>query len=475
MSEQMNLPKELLCDLRLDRLLSEQALAVLASPCDGDTRRARQECFAALEDDGRLARAEACREALILLLRAVELGRDVAGLTVIDRAYALRRMMDRYLKACGRLAALSDCGAYFAAAARAVGEKRELLATMEVACSRLEAVLGRMRFGLLSVADKTWLTPEGENAVSERERIADCGTRMGLIPPAAAERRISPDITLTDAVCRLHADEVAQAEEICEAYASFSWREPLAHLSELKFVLEICGLTARATAQGIPHCIPIMAQTPQYTAREVYDISLLAKACERIVPNDVAFTAGEPFAFLTGANGGGKTTYLRAVGLNLVLACAGCPVFARQATVYPFARIAAHMPRDERFDRTGRLDEERARVAQMLCAPSEDKAFLLFNETFSGTDDARGFALLTETAGQITEAGHFGLYVTHFHEVAALGLPLLTAQIDPTDENRRTYRIVRTGGGDSSYASDILRKYRLDRASLRERRGGCAR
>ena len=475
MKKSMNLSMALLCDLRLDRVLSEQALAVLASPFGDEARRARQECFTALEDAERLAQAESCREALILLQRAVELGRNVAAMTVIDRAYAMRRMMDRYLNACERLAELSYCGTYFATAAHDVAVKREILLSMEEAGSRLAAVLERLRSCLLSVADKTWLTPDGAHTVSERERISDCGVRLGLIPPFAAERRISPDHTLTDAICRLHTDEVTQMEEICSAYAFFPWDEPLAYLPELKFVLEISGLVARAAAQGIPHCTPTMSQTPQYTAREMYDISLLAKACEHIVPNDVSFTEDEPFHFLTGANGGGKTTYLRAVGLNLVLACAGCPVFARQVTVYPFAWIAAHMPRDERFDRTGRLDEERARVEQMLDAPSGDPAFLLFNETFSGTDDARGFSLLAETVKMITEAGHFGLYVTHFHEVTELGVPLLSAQIDPMDENRRTYRIVRTGSDASSYAADILRKYRLDSDSLRERRRSCER
>jgi DNA mismatch repair ATPase MutS len=219
--------------------------------------------------------------------------------------------------------------------------------------------------------------------------------------------------------------------------------------------------------------MPTMSETPQYTAYEMYDISLLAKSCEHIVPNDVNFTAQEAFAFLLGANGGGKTTYVRAVGLNLELACAGCPVFARQATVYPFSRIAAHMPHDERFERTGRLDEERERVARMLDGPPDEIAFLLFNETFSGTDDVRGFALLAECAQRMVAAGHFGLYVTHFHEAESLGLPMLSAQIDPEDENRRTYRIVRKGSGASSYAADILKKYRLDRESLRERRRDC--
>lgn len=173
---------------------------------------------------------------------------------------------------------------------------------------------------------------------------------------------------------------------------------------------------------------------------------------------------------MLGANGGGKTTYLRALGINLLFFLAGCPVFAKQAEIYPFDTVLTHFPKDERFDNTGRLDEERKRIAQMLADTRDKKAFLLLNETYSGTDEARGFALLTETASQIVDAHHFGLYVTHFHEVMALDVPVLSAEVDTSNGNKRTYRIVRSKGSASSYALDILKKYRLDKESLTARR-----
>ena len=97
---------------------------------------------------------------------------------------------------------------------------------------------------------------------------------------------------------------------------------------------------------------------------------------------------------------------------------------------------------------------------------------MLFNETFSGTDDKRGFELLKDTATQIDEHRHFGLYVTHFHEVMSLDYPVLSAEVDATDENKRTFRIVRSKGSASSYAADILKKYGLDKNSLEARRCG---
>ena len=228
----------------------------------------------------------------------------------------------------------------------------------------------------------------------------------------------------------------------------------------------------RAAKIGVPHSIATIAQAPRYVARELYDVSLLAKNCENIVPNDADFTQSEPFCFLLGANGGGKTTYLRALGVNLVLFLAGCPIFAKEAEIYPFDIVLSHFPMDERFDHIGRLDEERKRTEEMLNLAENKSAFLFFNETFSGTDDKRGFDLLTDTAAKIEGSKHFGLYVTHFYEVMSLDYPVLSAEVDLSDANKRTFRIVRSKGSASSYAADILKKYRLDKDSLESRRCG---
>ena len=95
---------------------------------------------------------------------------------------------------------------------------------------------------------------------------------------------------------------------------------------------------------------------------------------------------------------------------------------------------------------------------------------MLFNETFSGTDEQRGYALLCDAVERLNAKHCFGLYVTHFHEVNATAYPVLSAQIDAEKENERTYRIVKTKGNSSSYALDILKKYGLDKASLDARR-----
>ena len=464
-------PRRLLCDLRLDRLVSETALAVLSRPCGREELAGRWELFTLLERASVRERVNAALSELVRLERALTLCRE-AG-TALSRYHLCASALAHYLRVSASLASLGDLGTLLASVAARFSSEEELSLRrgMEEALDRARPLLARFGSGLLSFSDKQWLTPDRE-AVSEFERVASTARAMGFSPIGQKALSIRADATLSEALCRLHAAEAAELGRLAETYPPATLSAPLSYIAELRFFLELTELAERAGRSGVPHVIPTVADTPQYRARDAYDISLLAKNAVRIVPNDIELTPHEPFFFLTGANGGGKTTYLRAVGLNLILFLAGCPVFAREACVYPFACVAAHFPADERFDGEGRLDEERRRVGEMLADAEGTRALMLFNETYSGTDDRRGLAYLLETAERVRTAGHFGICVTHFHEVMAAEHPVLTAEIDPRDENRRTYRIARAKGSASSYAADILRKYRLDRASLRERREG---
>ena len=463
------LPRALLTDLRLDRIVSEAALAVLARPCDPAELPRRWELFALLENESLRGRVEQALAALVALDRAIGLCREAK--TALSRYHLYADVPKAYLAAAAALASLSDGGALLGeAAAWFTSEEQERLhASLREAISRVRSRLDCFHVGLLSCSDKIWLTPDCAS-IGEFERIADTIGRLGLGGVAPKRLNIKADPTLSEALCRLYAAEVSEIEQIMETYPIASFRAVTDYIPELRFFLEIAALAARAAALGVPHITPTVAESPQYLARDAYDLSLLAKNCDCIIPNDISLTEDAPFFFLTGANGGGKTTYLRAVGLNLIFFLSGCPVFAREACIYPFARVAAHFPADERFDGVGRLDEERRRAEEMLESAEGETALLLFNETYSGADDQRGFALLCETVDRLCGAGHFGIYVTHFHEVMTTAYPVLSAEIDPTDENRRTYRIVQSKGTASSYAADILRKYRLDRESLRERR-----
>ena len=466
-----SLPDTLFSDLQIDKILSSQSIAILQHPCEQSEIVRRNELFLLLDKGENVAHVENTLFVLCATERALYLLKDAK--IPLDIYYRQAELFESYLTSCDALASMRGLGALFADVADYyLSEKsRNLLSEMKESSHKIRSLLFEMSAGLLSFADKNWLTPD-YNAVSEIDNISASAEKLGFTLPQKKKQNAKINLSFSDAICRLYADKIAQIEAEIAKYADVDFYEPTSYISEIKFFLEIHGLIQKAKKVDIPHTNAKIAKEPCYTAKELYDISLLAKNCENIVPNDADFSAKEPFYFVLGANGGGKTTYLRAVGINLILFLAGCPVFAKQAEIYPFDIVLAHFPKDERFDNTGRLDEERRRTEEMLKAAQDKVAFLLFNETFSGTDDKRGFELLKDAAAQIDERHHFGVYVTHFHEVMSLDYPVLSAEVDPTDENKRTFRIVRSKGSASSYATDILKKYGLDKNSLEARRGG---
>ena len=463
------LPNELFLDLQLDKIISKETIAVLRRPCEKSEITRRNELFMLLAQAENIDRLERALSVLREHEKALALLHDTE--IPLDRYHRYADVLQSYIASCETLASMHDLGSLLADVADyfCAENTKQHLAGIKNALQKIKSLLMQMHKGILSFSADIQLTPDCD-AVSEFDRISAFAQKLGFDIPKKRTQNAKLNHSLSDALCRLYAKETAQIENELAKYADTKLDEPTIYIPAFRFFLEIRTLVRRASEIGVPHCTARIANICKYSANELYDVSLLAKHCQAIVPNDANFGEHDAFCFLLGANGGGKTTYLRAVGINLILFLAGCPVFAKEAEIYPFERIFSHFPKDERFDNTGRLDEEKKRVEKMLADAQGKAAFLLLNETFSGTDDKRGFELLTDTVTQIKNNKHFGLYVTHFHEVMTLDLPVLSAEIDSADKNKRTFRIVKQKGCASSYAADILKKYGLDQDSLMARR-----
>lgn len=463
------LPKDLFNDFQLVKILNAHTIALLQTTCETSEILRRNELFALLEHNGNVERMETALSTLLGSERSLQRLNEVE--IQLERYYRTVEAYELYIDSCELLASMNDLGSLFSEVANyfSTNHMKTILFDLKESAKKIRTLLKNMCVGLLSFSDKKWVTPDYD-AESEFDLVEKYAKNLGFSCPKRKFQNTKINYSLSDALCRLYSDEVSQIESEIAKHAGVDLREPTAYIPEIKFYLEIYGLINKATKIGVPHCIPKIAEKPKYIATQLYDVSLLAKGCETVVPNDAEFTENESFYFLLGANGGGKTTYLRAVGINLILFLSGCPVFAEKAEIYPFDIIISHFPKDERFNNIGRLSEEKARTEEMINVSKNKVSFLFFNETFSGTDDKRGFELLSDTATQIGIHNHFGIFVTHFHEVMSLDFPVLSAEVDLSDGNKRTFRIVRSKGSSSSYAADILKKYKIDKDSLEARR-----
>ena len=456
-------------DLNLDRLLHESIIEILLCPLSGRDIEARQEIFRALDDEKQLAEFERLYSLFTSLTQAIEAYRSAQ--TTLERLFLFVRLAQKTVEVYSS-AQVPDCG-------RLSGTLNGYINSEEVRgfVGKLSAELNAILPIIAEVSSfSPEFTPRGGMMKPDKPETSICGQLLeyantlgisGRYGRTASEQRLTTE--LADKISALYSAQ-------CDKLIQFEVRwedicEDRLHLrrGEVSYYLTLHELLAKAHRQSHPLCYPKLADKPQFIAYGASDLSLLIKNVTPVA-NDIIFTENEPIFFLTGANGGGKTTYLRSMAINLLLFLGGAPICAESAEIYPFGGVFTHFPSDERFTGSGRLLDEKQRMDAILSASANvGCGFAFLNESFSGTDDRKGLDMTVSTVKSLSERSCFVLFVTHFHEVADSGYPVLTTVIDESDGNRRTYRITRVGDRRSSFARDILRKYSLDRDSLKQR------
>ena len=465
--QKQGIPYQTFDDLQLRRLLDEKTIRILSYPAGKEELLQRQELFGVLRTEAGLARIKDVFAALKEYERAVRLWRSTS--IEVEKRFLFAAALSQYRIICSMLSSLSDCGAKLAAVAAYGKEALAALPNLDADLDAMQKQLSVIGKFNLSFAERAYMTRD-DIPQTVYDELSSCADDLGLAMNDRRGARIRLNDGLSHAIAELHPEEIAAYDALCEPYRNVPFDAPIAYIEELNFYFAILALCEKADEMHIPVCFPAVSEKRQYLAHSVYDISLFLKNAQRIVPNDTFFSEDAPFHFITGANGGGKTTYLRACGINLILFLGGCPVFAQDASIYLYTQVCSHFPADERFSSGGRLQEEKQRVDRLLESCDAD-TFIVFNETYSGTDDKLGCEMTLDTASSIKERGTHGLFVTHFHEVRKGGYPMLNTVTEEDENHVRTFRIVRDLGITSSFADDILRKYRLDAASLAERGG----
>ncbi|MDR7211916.1 MutS-related protein [Flavobacterium piscis] len=137
---------------------------------------------------------------------------------------------------------------------------------------------------------------------------------------------------------------------------------------------------------------------------------------ETRVGNDTHFYP-ESFMILTGSNMSGKSTFLRSLGINMVLGGMGSVVCASKATMHPLPVLVSMRLSDSLSDSESYFFAEIKRLKQIMDALEEKPAFVLLDEILRGTnsDDKRNGTI--EVVKKIIAKNAIGAIATHDIEV----------------------------------------------------------
>ena len=134
------------------------------------------------------------------------------------------------------------------------------------------------------------------------------------------------------------------------------------------------------------------------------------------VGNDVRFYP-ESFMILTGSNMSGKSTFLRSLGINMVLTGMGAPVCASKANVHPLPVLVSMRLSDSLSDSESYFFAEIKRLKQIMDQLENQPAFVLLDEILRGTnsDDKRNGTI--EVVKKVIAQKAIGAIATHDIEV----------------------------------------------------------
>jgi Mismatch repair ATPase (MutS family) len=233
--------------------------------------------------------------------------------------------------------------------------------------------------------------------------------------------------------------------------------------TELGFYIGCLNLGNELGAKGQSMCYPQPAPLTerQHTFDGLYDVCLALRLQTAVVPNDVDAHDAD-LVIVTGANEGGKSTFLRSIGLAQMMMQAGMMVGSKTFRANVCAGLFTHYKREEDASMTsGKFDEELVRMNEVANHVLPD-SFVLFNESFASTNEREGSEVARQIVRALIEKRVKVFFVTHMYEFAhSLYETMKTGAVFLRAERReggeRTFRVSPGEPLETSYGEDLYR------------------
>ena len=160
------------------------------------------------------------------------------------------------------------------------------------------------------------------------------------------------------------------------------------HISEwLETVGELDALCSLGTfAYNHPqYTYPELTEKPFYFLATQMGHPLMPVS--QCVKNDATIPSRPFFLIITGANMAGKSTYLRTIGVNYLLACIGAPVCCERLKLYPNQLITSLRTSDSLSDNESYFFAELKRLKRIIDLLNQgQQLFIILDEILKGTN-----------------------------------------------------------------------------------------
>jgi DNA mismatch repair ATPase MutS len=234
--------------------------------------------------------------------------------------------------------------------------------------------------------------------------------------------------------------------------------------AELAFYVGCLNLHDRLATKGEPTCfpLPVSSSERRHSFAGLYDVCLALRLEQRVVGNDVD-ADNKNLVIITGANQGGKSTFLRSIGLAQLMMQAGMFVPANTFSANVCDRLFTHYKREEDVTmKSGKLDEELSRMSEIVDNMTAN-SLLLFIESFAATNEREGAEIARHIIGPLLEKRIKIFFVTHLYKFAHSfyddkmeNAIFLRAERQP--DGARTFKLIEGEPLETSYGEDLYNR-----------------
>ena len=233
--------------------------------------------------------------------------------------------------------------------------------------------------------------------------------------------------------------------------------------TELAFYIGCLNLQARLVELGEPTCMPVpySAGDRKLSFSGLYDASLALSLGRKVVGNDLIAEHKDLFV-VTGANTGGKSTFLRSIGLAQLMMQAGMFAPAESFSGEICDGVYTHYKREEDSTmESGKWDEELSRMSDIV-DEIRPNSLLLLNESFASTNEREGSEIARQIVGALLDKQVKVFFVTHLYHFAhgvfeqrRGSAVFLRAERRP--DGTRPFKLIEGAPLQTSYGEDLYR------------------
>lgn len=232
---------------------------------------------------------------------------------------------------------------------------------------------------------------------------------------------------------------------------------------ELAFYLGCLNLEAQLASMENPVAFPFLdnAEEHSHSFHGLYDVCLALIMKRKIVGNDINADS-KNLVMITGANQGGKSTFLRSIGLAQLMMQSGMFVPARDLRANLCKGVFTHYKRKEDASmKSGKLDEELDRMSKIVDL-IKPHSLLLFNESFAATNEREGSEIARQITSALLEKNVKVFFVTHMYELAHTFYEkqkedTLFLRAERKTGGKRTYKLLAGKPLPTSFGEDVFK------------------